>query len=449
MPRPPATHRAGSLPLQAVMTFHALVFSLFLFWPINWPIYSAGHWALLIAYVLACYFALGAMFLTGARGSPAPGASRPPVLLIYAGAALAVVLLVPISYAYTGLGPWNVMEALQRQGEVYREFNEQLLLTSGQRGPVALARAFTWPLTFAVLPLGIVHWRSIGWIARGAVLATAACSIVFSILRGTDREIAELVIVVAAAFFVSMGRNAALRASIAAIFARLWKPALVLSVMLVVGASLFTERKAERLGQIQVACANDSQICADLDAPGIAWLDDRAKFSASLFILSSASGYYGLALGLEKEFEPTYGAGHSAFALSLYELLTGDPSLKARTFTYRNEFDGWNPDNYWSTAILWFANDVGFIGAIVVMALIGLLWGRSWRDATVARNDAAAVIFCLVMVGVVQIASTNAALNALEGYVALAFWGLVWRFTRARPARAPLPAPRAMAAGRA
>ena len=53
-----------------------------------------------------------------------------------------------------------------------------------------------------MLPLGILRWRTIGWSGRIAVAVTAACSIVFSIMRGTDKEIADLFVVGASAVFV-------------------------------------------------------------------------------------------------------------------------------------------------------------------------------------------------------------------------------------------------------
>jgi hypothetical protein len=429
VPRPNRM-RASLLPMQIVMAYQVVVFLLFLFWPINWPIYTTGQWVGLIAYVAVCFSAIAVFFSTGATGQTTASKPVPARALIHLGGILAIVLLVPLTIAYTGQGPWNVFQALQQQGDAYRQFQDQLILTSGERGPVALLRAITWPVVFAVIPLGIIYWTRIGYVTRALVVATFLCSLIFSIMRGTDREIAENFIVIAAAFLITLGRTPSLRNSLYVYLKRYWRPAAVLGLLLIVGASLFTERKTERLGRIETVCANVSTICADLDAPAIAWLDDRAKFSTSIFILSVSSGYYGLALGLEKPFYSTLGAGHSAFALSIQELVSGNASFKDRTYVYRNTFDGWPPENYWSTAILWFANDVGFPGAVIVMALAGFLWGRSWRDATTGGNDGAAIVFCLVMVGMVQLTSNNAVLNALEGYLALIGWSVVWISTR-------------------
>lgn len=422
----------GTLPMKVVMYYLVTTFALFLIWPINWPIYSWEQWAFLTFYVALCFGTLMILFKAGARGVATPLESGPPARLLIAGALLAITLLIPSSYFYTGQWPWEVLSALQQQGDAYRRFQEQLVETTGQRGPIALARAFAAPLTFAVLPLGLIHWRSLSWGMRGLVLATAACAVIFSLMRGTDREMAELFIVSASAFLIVVGRDSSVAATIRLAIRRYWKAFAVAAVLLVVAASLFTVRKAERLGQVHTVCANDSRICADLDAPAISWLDERAKFSTSIFILSSCSGYYGLALGLEKDFRSTFGFGHSPYVLAAYRQLTGDESLQARAYTSRNFFDGWSPDFYWSTAILWIANDVGFIGAVLVLALVGYAWGRSWRDATAGRNDAAAVVFCIIMLAMFQLPSTNSVLSALDGYLILIVWITAWKRTQSR-----------------
>ena len=83
-------------------------------------------------------------------------------LLLVAGAAAAALLLVPSSISYTGRGPWEIIDALRDQGAAYHQFQLQLYTTEGQRNIIVALRALAAPLTFAVLPLGIIHWRTMG-----------------------------------------------------------------------------------------------------------------------------------------------------------------------------------------------------------------------------------------------------------------------------------------------
>lgn len=420
-----------NLPLLLVMSFLFTVFAVFLIWPINWPIYNGWIWTLLIAYVALCLGALAFGYTAGRatdrRGTPLR--SFGPVLpVIVGGAGCAIVLLFPSSYIYTGRWPWDVLAALQDQGDAYRSLTDQLLLTTGQRGPIALARALVAPLTFAVIPLGILYWKRLGQPVRILVIATALCSVTLSLMRGTDRELADLFIIGGSAFLVSIGRQNANSAHALALIRKYWLPAILLATFVWVAASLFTERRNERLGGYNrlMVCANDSRICADIDAPLISWMPLEQRFGMSLFVLSSASGFYGLSLGLEKDFEPTWGVGHSPAALAIYELVTGDQSVRARTYTYRNGIDGWSEENYWSTLILWLANDFGFVGAVVVLGLIGFVWGRAWRDATQRGSDPAAIIFCLTMVMLAYLPANNQVFANYDGYSVFVVWLVIW-----------------------
>lgn len=424
------------LPLMLVMGWVALTFALFLLWPINWPIYQASEWVRLIAYVLLCFAMVGGSAFVGSAGATRVNAPLPWLsVLLLAGAGAAVALLIPSSLVYTGRPPWEVLDALSDQGAAYRRFQAQLFATSGQRETIVVLRALAAPITYAVLPLGIIRWRAIGWTGRGAVVVTVAAALVFSVMRGTDKETADLLVIAAAAAFVSFGRGQALGQRGFELVRRYWKWALLATVLLYLAQGLFTDRKEGRLGGYQNRtdiCANVSHICADIDAPAISWLPLRQRFGATVFILSTSSGYYGLALALEKPFEPAYGVGHSPAALTVYETLTGDPSLHMRTFTYRNGADRWHEEYYWSTLMTWLANDVGFVGAVLVLGLLGYMWGRWWREAAAGMSDPAAVLFALSTTMIFYLPANNQVLASYDGYVVLAAWIVIWLWHRSR-----------------
>jgi hypothetical protein len=82
------------------------------------------------------------------------------------------------------------------------------------------------------------------------------------------------------------------------------------------------------------------------------------------------------------------------------------------------------------------ANDTGFPGALLIMGLFAWLWGRSWIDAVVARNDSAAIVFCIATYSVIYFPANLQILQTLEGYSTVAFWIVAWLCFRHRgPAR--------------
>jgi hypothetical protein len=434
-----------------IFSYVAASFALFLIWPIDWPIYTFANWLKLIAYVSLCLVAVAISAARGSAGTTRVTASLPYLSFwLPLGAVIAVLLLIPSSFAYTGRGPWELLDALKDQGAAYRRLQEQLLLTSGQRNTIVALRTATAPLIYAVLPLGIIRWRSIGWIGRFSVVTVVVTAIVFSIMRGTDKELADLFVVGTAAGFVVAGRSITLGRGAPDLVRRYWKFAALALIFLLFAQSLFTERKEERVGGYASrtsVCANDSRICADLDNPLISWLPLRQRFGLTVFILSTCSGYYGLELAMEKDFDTSFGVGHSPAALSIYEAVTGDPTLHRRTYTYRNGGDGWSEDYYWSTLMTWIANDVGFGGAVFVLALIGFMWGKWWREAAAGMSDPAAVLFALTTTMIFYLPANDQVLASYEGYTILATWIAIWLWHRSRRALSAAVAANADSAG--
>lgn len=424
-------------PLYFVTGYAVLTFVLFLAWPIDWPIFGGWDWAILILYVSLCFFALFTAAMLGSAGQTQMAAPLPGIpLVILAGAAASAALLVPSCLAYTGRGPWDVLDALRNQGEAYRLLQFQLYFgESRERALLVAARFLAGPLMFAVLPLGVIHWRRIGWTSRAALALSVACSIVFSIMRGTDKEIADLFVIGFAALMVSLGRALTLSGRRVRVTRRFWLPALIGLVLLVPAQGLFTERKEARLRGFEtkaVVCANNSRICADLDSRVIAWLPFQERFGLSEFILGTSSGWFGLHLALQKPFESSLGVGHSPAALSAYEALTGDEAPHQRTYTYRNGADEWPEENYWSTLITWIANDVGFGGAVAVLALLGFAWGAWWREAAAGMSDPAAVLFVQATTMVFYLPANNQVFAAYEGYSTFFVWLAIWWWHRSR-----------------
>jgi len=436
----PVVSPAGTtrLPLWIVFGYVVATFLLFLGWPIDWPIYTFANWIRLVAYVSLCLTVVG---LAAHRGSAGPTRLVTPLpylsVLLPLGAVAAALLLIPSSVVYTGLHPWELLEALKDQGAAYRRTQMQLFLTSGQRDNIVAVRTLIAPLTYAILPLGIIRWRSIGWIGRMSVVVIVANAIIFAILRGTDKELADLFVVGIAAAFVSAGRAIAMGQGGGELVRRSWKLAAIAIIFLLFAQSLFTDRKQQRLGGYvsrTSVCANNSRICADLDNPLISWLPVRQRFGLTVFILSTCSGYYGLELAMEKPFDTSFGLGHSPATLSVYEAVTGDTTLHKRTYTYRNGADGWSEENYWSTLIAWIANDVGFLGAVFVLALIGFMWGKWWREAAAGMSDPAAVLFTLSTTMIFYLPANDQVLASYEGYTIFVAWLAIWLWHRSRRA---------------
>jgi hypothetical protein len=452
-------------PLVTVMAYLTLTIGLFLWGPLTWPVTNLGTLLIFLASALigisVCYVA-GVTFGTAKES----GLTRWRTVLVV-GAISSCALLVPSAYFYAGMMPWNILDALRDQNATYQAFQHKLVETAGARTVIAIARAFAFPFIFAVLPLGILHWRSMTPKLWVLLLATLLSSIIFSILRGTDREIFDILFVAIASTMVLIARwcvsdgitlkKLVMRRSVIA-------GTLVFLVVIGVTLKVFVDRRIQRLGYTPQAFANGA-----VDAPSLAehlakspnaWLDvmcvkividdkhhipvacmDRdhllvrsgnvtLQYAAMALSSYLTQGYYGLSLAMKQDFHSTLGIGHSTALVRTYERLTDDKSLYQRSYTFGLRNMHWSDDSQWQTIFPWLANDVGFPGAIFAISLFAFLWGQAWRDAVRARNDGAAIVFCLLFQMFVYIPANNQMTQIFDPYFAVVGWTAFWLIRR-------------------
>ena len=192
------------LPIRLVLGYVAATVFVFVFGPFDWPI---DNWGTLFGFLAATMLALWLGFRWAVARTAAASSFGGWRHVIVLGAAASVIILFVAAPVYTGRMPWEVLEALSDQGAAHRNLQDQLELTAGTRGPIALARILTWPLVFAVLPL---RHPALG--ADGDRLARPRADHDrrhhrSSILRGTDREIADMIAVAGGTGLVLLGRK--------------------------------------------------------------------------------------------------------------------------------------------------------------------------------------------------------------------------------------------------
>jgi hypothetical protein len=430
-------HRFRRLPINAGLCYLALTFLLFLFGPIDYPV---KNYVPVVVYLLLVGIFLIIGFNTSVNQPVRFSTLKLSRAIFVIGAVLSVLILIPSAYYYTGKMPWEVLSAIEDQRAAYGSLASQLAATEGQREPIIILRALAMPFVWAVIPLGILYWSRLGWIYRALFFSTVLCSLIFSALRGTDREIADLLIVSGSAFAVATARKrleqprGSRRTVNSGFWARRWRVALVGALALTVSGSVFVERKEDRMTTVKAFCFFNSGACADYTHPLVAGMNDGGRFATSMTAAYITNGYYGLSLALEKPFLSSWGMGHSAAVSRIYGVLGGDETIGTRTYNYRNIDDGWPEEYFWSTMLTSIANDVSFPGAVLLMGLFAWIWGRSWMDAVVARNDSAAIVFCLATFSVLYFPANLQILQTLEGYSTVVFWIVAWLCFRPRNA---------------
>ena len=452
-----------SLPLSLILIYLLATIALFYFGPLHWPVSNPGALMLFLGLALA---GICAFNLLGSSGEPtgAPLVGWRPIIV--GGALLSVAILFPSAHYYADKMPWQILDALRDQNAVYEALQKKLAETAGGRTLISIARAVTYPLIFAVLPLGILNWRRMTFGLWLLVVATVLSNVIFSILRGTDREVFDIIIVGSASVLVVIARHCiATRSGLANILTRRSTivGVIVFTVVGAVALNLFAERRASRTGYTPEAFAAGIRnaptleghlakpggwfdvmcirtTCLDPDHVFVRYVNVPKKYAVLMLTSYLTQGYYGLSLALTEDFHSTLGLGHSPVVARTYERLTHDNSIYERGYTFGLRNMKWSDESQWSTIFPWLANDVGFPGAIAVIGLLAFLLGKSWRDAIGADNDSAAIVFCLLFQLFVYVPANNQLAQTFDAYLALAGWCGFWLMMRYIPASIGIPA---------
>jgi hypothetical protein len=428
------------LPIRLALFYVVSTFLIFAFGPFDWPV---DNWATLISFLALSLVCLWAGFRWSIARPPSEPVAINSRWIITLGSAAAVAILFVAAPVYTGRGPLQVLEALSDQGGAYSLLQDQLELTAGSRGPIALARIVTWPCVIGAIPLGILQWTQLRARFRCLIAVIFASIVISSLLRGTDRESADLLAVVFSSVGVLAARSLVHgHLKIRKLRHRARYAIVIVLILLIATASLFVQRKQERFANIDALCFaqtdGDPGICADFNYEPFAFfdIDDRDRFNASMAAAYFSQGYYGLSLALDLgAFRTTWGIGHAPFIATLYTNITGDAELYTRSYTYRLRDLGWSDENQWSTMFPWIANDISFFGVPLLMLLIGAAFGASWRDAVFANDDRAAVVFAIFGIMLGYLPANSQVTLVPDHYFALLVWLSLWLLARRQPSK--------------
>lgn len=414
------------LPLLLGMVYLLLSIALFFIGPFDWPVNNRGD---VLFFLLVVMVALCGGYLLGSFMRPPGGALGHWRLYYRLGALLSIALLFPATYAYTGKWPWHVANVLGNQGVAYEEMLAALEANeSGIRSYIAIARALAAPFVCCVVPFAILHWRSLRLLDVLLLLGHIGAVLVFSLMRGTDRETGDLLVSVLAAAMILASQ----------VFARLGRfplntgKALValafVSVIVFSTLSLFIERKEARMGGNDVFCVAEGVVCSQrplMVEPGAG----RLSFTAEMLTAYMAQGYYGLSLALNADFTSTMGAGHSAFIMSTISKVFGD-DLYMDSYQHKVDMAGWSDKSQWSTMFTWIASDVGFPAVPLFIFVLGFLWASAWKSAVLWRSESGALVFIFLTLSILYMPANNQLTQTLDSYFAFLFWLLAWGLQR-------------------
>ncbi|AGK56311.1 hypothetical protein HYPDE_23123 [Hyphomicrobium denitrificans 1NES1] len=453
-------------PLLLVVGYIALTYGLFLFGPVEWNVPNIWR----VSYFMAvCVAMLTAGYAFGLRHVREELRSIPWRPFFWIGTIASGALLFPSAWIYMSKWPWDAVQLARCQNIAYMDMINNIRDdVTGYRYLYVIVRALFAPFAFCVLPLTVLHWSQMRWREYGLLAVYLLSALCMSLLRGTDKEIADIVIVLLAtvpivAFRVLISRDLPLSRLVG----------LLLATVLIIGAGayLFAERREARIfrslptvaqsqkadncraGDWRCMCEAESslrhadarspvkppqEICTancvknseqalserPLSEQALPAKPKEGGFLAYMATSYLSQGYYGMALAMTQDFSSTYGLGHSPLLLYYSRHFLGEDFANR---AYVNKIaDRWDPKGKWSTAMTWWANDVSFYGVPFVFALLGMLTACCWREATEQQRDAAAILFVLCMFLFFYLPANNQLFMTADSGMIVLFWLVLW-----------------------
>jgi hypothetical protein len=407
-------------PVLCAIFYLLSTFLLFLFGSFEWPVNNTG---LLVFFLVVCALGMLVGFVFGAEISVSLEQSFEWRLFFRFGCVFSILLVAPSTYAYTGKWPWEVFSLIGSQGIAYKQMLEALELDqSGIRVYVSFVRGLTAPFVFCVIPFAVLRWKALNRVDVALLAGHVLAVLIFSFMRGTDRETGDLVFTLLIAAYMLKLRSNNFEHKVRSVPIKKF----FLCILILIALVVFIDRKEARMGGTDSFCIADGLVCSRPSAESDPFFL-KVQFGLDMFSAYLSQGYYGLSLSLNEDFDSTYGVGHSSFLKSMYSRFS-DGSVQNRTYIEKISDLGWDARYQWSTIFPWIASDVGFPSVPLVVFLVFFLWGMAWTGSIRQKDDVSSVLFMLLAILVVYIPANNQLAQTLDGYLTFLFWLILFFF---------------------
>ena len=157
-----------------------------------------------------------------------------------------------------------------------------------------------------------------------------------------------------------------------------------------------------------------------------------ARLVSVVSFLSSylSHGYKGLSFALEHDFTSTYGLGFSDFLRHNFLKVIGfggaEDAVEVQTYYGKIGEDSWPTGMVWSTFFVYPASDIGFVLTVLLVAVIGFLFGLSWKHALLTQNPFALSSFFGFSTMIFYFSANNQMFQGGENFFGFIAMLLLW-----------------------
>jgi hypothetical protein len=395
-------------PMVALQIYLTAIFVAFVYGPWPWPVVNPARLYIFLTLAQLMIF-IGYVSVGKGRGCQFRWRWTWKQML-YVSMILNAIWLYPNLVERTGHNYSTVAQVVSavrsgfvEPGAAYKSNLEAMRNESG----ISLAYAFTLlfsPLLCIMFPLGVLHWRQLGFGAKFLLLLLIILDALTWVASGANKGLADIVIILP---FLLFARVAMFQEHLP------WRKLIgAVLVVAIFGLVFFGSFSKGQKGRANNAVYNlfdyDAGIEADQEHPVLRHLPQDAKYGVAVLMNYITQGYYGLSLCMELPYVPTYGLGNSYYTASWAGKYLGLSDIINESYPARaTTAFGWDSYVRWNSLYPWLASDITFPGVILFTFFLGRVLALAWRDMIWGRNPVAVSVFCSLVTMCLYIPANN------------------------------------------
>jgi hypothetical protein len=414
------------LPLISFQLYLWTSVVLFAWGPWPWPVQDP---VALYSYLCLAHFTLVLGYISGFTGKTSVSGSHKGDFknLVTVSFLIGFALYFPTVYSRTGSFLPDVIHGLMNPGAAYASA-VAISQSGGEFVYAEYARILFAPISALALPIMMINWQIWPRIYRVMAVVSIVCTVSLYLAMGTNKAIADLTVALPWLILLAIASRGLRISKIGWI-----KIGVICALLFLLWSVFFSLGQAQREGANAVTGVFGAplQLYAERDQLYFSILPEPMALFYEAITRYITQGYYALSLALKLPFDSTLGIGHSMFLVTNVDAELGWNDLASRSYPARLEaYYGWGMYELWDSAYVWIASDVGFIGSLVIVFLVGRWLCLSWRDAITVRDPRAAVVFYFLVLAVFYLPANNQLMQNGETVVAFYFtlgWWLLRR----------------------
>ena len=439
-------------PLIVVGGFFLITILLFAFGPLDWNLKNPLK---LYGFLSACIVALTGGYMLSVyktKTDTKPVGINIEKLLII-GAIIYLIMYIPTVYITTGKFYPDIYTGITDTGLAYRTsklFNETA-------SPIILyVRMLISPAMIFVTPITIYFLSKLSTKAKVLGISVIVLTTFLGIAQGINKNVADITAqLVLALIIVLLAATGKTRKQL--LKHRLKIVALILIIVLLfllyyangmtnrvtsdlesdpaLEDAVDKDHKHDKIDQETITDAINTTAQFSFGTPKEDYFLNKVLPARAVSIVSFLSsylshGYNGLSLALEEDFTSTYGLGFSDFfrhnALKLAGKSDIEDDVKANTYYGKIGKLGWPTGAVWSSFFVYPASDIGFIATILLVALIGFLFGLSWKHSLTTQNPFALTSFFGFSTMIFYFSANNQMFQGGENFIGFIAMLVLW-----------------------